>query len=570
MRVKRYAQLGAAGVAGLALADAGVVALALPPILIALHTTVAGVAAVLGVYALVLGLALPVGGHAAVSDPGRVGAIGVLAFALASLGCGLAGSLPLLLVLRAVQAAGGAAVLAAAFALLADGRPDGGSLWRAATLLGTATGPAVGGVITQVLGWRAIFLVQAPLVLLALPTFLRAGRPRVEEGGPLPHGATVVRAGVALALVSAALTAVIFLTVLLLVTGWSVEPIAAAVAVSVLPLAAVGGARLRGSAAGRAAAGSLLVAAGTACLGFVPTDTLWWVVGPEAIAGVGMGLALPALAGELLPERTVRQATALLCTRHLGIAAGLAILAPVMTSSIDGALDTARLHGAALILDARIDPLEKVNIAQQLEGAVNTEQPLRGVRKVFRENTGDIPSDQLPAWTRLERRGSETLVASVNDAFAPGYAVGAALAALAALAIAPAGRRRRRPIQRAGMASGRQADATRRRLALVAAGVAIALLVPAAYALAADRAEPPPVKLGDPCRPRDLPSTGGITGFAQDAILVAIDRAACHAGSSREALVLALSSDSAAKAYKDEYGVDPNSLTSLLGAVLGG
>jgi Major Facilitator Superfamily len=589
VRVKRYAQLGAAGVAALALADAGVVALALPPILIALHTTVAGVAAVLGVYALVLGLALPVAGHAAVSAPGRVGVIGVLAFALASLGCGLAGSLPLLLVLRAVQAAGGAAVLAAAFALLADGRPDGGSLWRAATLLGTATGPALGGVITQVLGWRAIFLVQAPLVLLALPAFVRAGRPRVEEGGPLPHGATIMRAGVALALVSAALTAVIFLTVLLLVTGWSVEPIAAAVVVSVLPLAAVGGARLRGSpaglaparhpgspdgappvsSAGRAAGGSLLVAAGTACLGFVPTDTLWWVVGPEAIAGVGMGLALPALAGELLPERTVRQATALLCTRHLGIAAGLAILAPVMTSSIDGALDTARLHGAALILDARIDPLEKVNIAQQLEGAVNTEQPLRGVRKVFRDNTGDIPSDQLQAWTRLERRGSETLVASVNDAFAPGYAVGAALAALAALAIAPAGRHRRRPIRRAGMASGRQADASRR-LALVAAGVAIALLVPAAYALAADRAKPPPVKLGDPCRPRNLPSTGGITGFAQDAILVAIDRAACHAGSSREALVLALTSDSAAKAYKDKYGVDPNSLTSLLGAVLGG
>jgi hypothetical protein len=550
VRVKRYAQLGAAGVAGLALADAGVVALALPPILIALHTTVAGVAAVLGVYALVLGLALPVAGHAAVSAPGRVGLIGVLAFALASLGCGLAGSLPLLLVLRAAQAAGGAAVLAAAFALLADGRPDGGSLWRAATLLGTATGPALGGVITQVLDWRAIFLVQVPLVLLALPAFLRAGRPHVAEGGRLPHGASIVRAGVALALVSAALTAVIFLTVLLLVTGWSVEPIAAAVVVSVLPLAAVGGARLRGSAAGRAAAGSLLVAVGTTCLGFIPTDTLWWVVGPEAIAGVGMGLALPALAGELLPERTVRQATALLCTRHLGIAAGLAILAPVMTSSIDGALDTARLHGAALILDARIDPLEKVNIAQQLEGAVNTEQPLKGVRQVFRDNTGDIPSDQLQAWTRLERRASETLVASVNDAFAPGYAVGAALAALAALAIAP--------------------WPSRRRLALVAAGVAIALLVPAAYALAADRAKPPPVKLGDPCRPRDLPSTGGITGFAQDAIVVSIDRAACHAGSSREALVLALTSDSAAKAYKARYGVDPNSLTSLLGAVLGG
>jgi MFS family permease len=570
VRVKRHAQLATAGVAGLALADAGVVALALPPILLALHTTVAGVAAVLGVYALVLGLALPVAGHLAVRDPSRVGVAGVLVFAVASLGCGLVSSLPLLLVLRALQAAGGAAMLAAAFALLADGEADGGpaslasarhpgspdrtplasSGWRAATLLGTATGPALGGAITQVLGWRAIFLVQAPLVLLALPAFLRAARPRVAEGGPLPHSAAIVRAGIALALVSAALTAVIFLTVLLLVTGWSVEPLAAAVVVSVLPVAAVAGARVRGSPAARAAAGSLLVGTGTACLAFVPTDSLWWVVGPEAIAGVGMGMALPALAGELLPERTVRQATALLCTRHLGIAVGLAILAPVMTSSIDDGLYTARLHGAALILDARINPTTKLDIAQQLEGAVTTDQPLAGVQEVFRENTDDIPADQRAAWDRLGRRGSETLVAAVNDAFAPGFGVGAALAALAALAIAP--------------------WPSRRTLALAAAAVALALLVPAAYALAADRAKPPPVRLGDPCKPRNLPSTGGITGVIQDTALVAIDRAACHASSSREALVVALTNDSAAQEYKDRYGVDPNSITSLLGAVIGG
>jgi hypothetical protein len=565
-----------AGVAGLALADAGVVALALPPILLALHTTVAGVAAVLGVYALVLGLALPVAGHLAAGPaaagppglarlrgPGPLGVAGVVLFALASLGCGLVSSLPLLLVLRSLQAAGGAVVLAAAFALLADGAPDGGAGWRAATLLGTATGPALGGAITQVLGWRAIFLVQAPLVLLALPAFLRAARPRVPEAGPLPHSAAILRAGIALALVSAALTAVIFLTVLLLVTGWSVEPLAAAVVVTVLPLAAVAGARIQGAAAGRAAAGALLVAAGTACLAFVPTDTLWWVVGPEALAGLGMGLALPALAGDLLPERTVRQASALLCTRHLGIAAGLAILAPVMTSSINGALDTARLHGAALILDARVDPGKKLDVAPQLAGAVTTEQPLAGIRRVFRDNAADLPGDQQAAWNHLAGRGSQTLVAAVNDAFAPGYAVGAGLALLAALAIAPWPGRRR---------SGAPATARRSggRLGLAAALVALALLVPTAYALAADRARPPPVMLGDPCKPRTLPSTGGISGFVQDTALIALDRAACHAGSSREALVLALASDKDAQAYQARYGLNPRSLTGLLGAVIGG
>jgi len=548
--VGRNQSYAVAGVAGLALADAGIVALALPPLLLALHTTVAGVAAVLAVYALVLGLALPAAGHLAAGAAGRVGSVGVVVFALASLGCGLVSSLPLLLVLRGVQAAGGAAMLAAAFALLADGAADGGPQWRAATLLGTATGPALGGAITQVLGWRAIFLVQAPLVLLALPAFLRAARPRVAEGGRLPPSALVVRAGLALALVSAALSAMIFLTVLLLVTGWSVEPLAAAVVVSVLPLAAVAGARIRGAPAGRAAAGSLLVAAGTVCLAFVPTDTLWWVVGPEALAGIGMGLALPALAGDLLPERTVRQASALLSTRHLGIAVGLAVLAPVMTSSINGALDSARLHGAALILDARIDPLAKLNIAPQLAGAVNTEQPLAGVRKVFRDGADAISDDQRADWNRLGRRASQTLVASVNDAFSPGYAVGAGLALLAALAVAP--------------------WPSRRQVAIAHAVVAIAVLIPVAYALGADRARPPPVTLGDPCKPRNLPETGGIGGFVQDTALVSLDRAACHAHSSREALVLALASDGAAKAYKARYGLDPRSITGLLGAVIGG
>jgi hypothetical protein len=263
-----------------------------------------------------------------------------------------------------------------------------------------------------------------------------------------------------------------------------------------------------------------------------------------------MGLALPALAGDLLPERTVRQASALLCTRHLGIAAGLALLAPVMTSSIDGALDSARLHGAAVILDASVDPLKKLDIAPQLAGAVNTEQPLAGIRKVFRDNAGDLPDDQRNDWDRLGRRASQTLVASVNDAFSPGFAVGAGLALIAALAIAP--------------------WPSRRTLAVAVAVLAIALLVPTAYALAADRARPPPVRLGDPCKPRNLPDSGGIGGFVQNTALVALDRAACHAGSSREALVLALASDSAAKAYKDRYGLDPKSITGLLGAVIGG
>src|SRR3954466_14432404 len=106
--------------AGLALADASIVALALPPILTEFDTTISGVAAIIGVYALVLALSIWPAARV------RVGPSGFALFALASLGCGVAGSLELLLVLRAVQAIGGAAALIAAFMLVDRGpRPLG-------------------------------------------------------------------------------------------------------------------------------------------------------------------------------------------------------------------------------------------------------------------------------------------------------------------------------------------------------------------------------------------------------------------------------------------------------------
>ena len=96
--------------AGLALADAAVVTLALPQVLVELDTTVEGVAAVIGVYTAVLALALPL--SAALHGP-TTGTAGALLFAAASIGCASADSLELLLAMRALQALGGAAMLAA-------------------------------------------------------------------------------------------------------------------------------------------------------------------------------------------------------------------------------------------------------------------------------------------------------------------------------------------------------------------------------------------------------------------------------------------------------------------------
>ncbi|HVX44347.1 MAG TPA: hypothetical protein VHC49_10695, partial [Mycobacteriales bacterium] len=98
MRAPSRTSIAAAVAATLVLADASVVVLALPPILIDLDASVPGVAAVIGVYTLALALTLPFAArlrHARWLAPA-----GMLCFAAASAGCGLVQSLPPLIVLR--------------------------------------------------------------------------------------------------------------------------------------------------------------------------------------------------------------------------------------------------------------------------------------------------------------------------------------------------------------------------------------------------------------------------------------------------------------------------------------
>jgi len=271
---------------------------------------------------------------------------------------------------------------------------------------------------------------------------------------------------------------------------------------------------------------------------------------PQLAIGVGMGLSLPAQAGELLPERTGHEAARLLSIRHVGIALALLILAPIAQHEIDTTLAETRERGAALILDASIDPQVKLQIAPQLAGAVETEDPRSGLERVFADTRDDVDEDQRAAYDELAQRADDTLVAGVNDGFATAFLVGAAFALLAAPALMP--------------------WTAVRRPALAVGVTAAALLAPAGYALAAEQERPEPVRIADPCKDRDLPDSGGITGEIQNALLVAVDKAACEAGSSREELVLALVDDDSAKDYQQRYGVDPRSVIDLGQLLLGG
>src|ERR1700679_162676 len=93
---------------GLVLADGSIVSLALPRILVDLHTSVVGLAAILFVYMAVLAVAAlitgQIGGRV---DPRRLACYGFALVAIAGVVCASAQSLEVMLAGRAVQAAGG-------------------------------------------------------------------------------------------------------------------------------------------------------------------------------------------------------------------------------------------------------------------------------------------------------------------------------------------------------------------------------------------------------------------------------------------------------------------------------
>jgi hypothetical protein len=544
--------------AGLALADASIVTLALPQLLTELDATVEGVAAVIGVYTVVLALALlPAERLRRTHGARRVGAAGLALFGVACIGCAAAGSLDLLLVLRGLQAVGAAAALVAAFDLLGAGTEGsaGRRLWSTAAVVGFAAGPALGGVLTQLFDWRAIFVAQVPVALVgAAAALLGGGRQAAAAGdaGPVGEAEPVAGGGrgplAALALLSASLTAVLFLLVLLLVAGWNEEPLAAAVAVSVLPASALLTRNAKGNARMRAAMGCVVVAAGTLCLAFLPLASLWWTLIPQLLAGAGIGLALPALAGDLLPERDPHDAARLLTARHAGIALGLLILAPVVASNLESATERAKERGVAIVLDSGLPPLEKVDLAPKLLGSVDESAPRRQLQQTLDENRDDFTGDSRDEYDQLARRADETLTEAAAESFRIAFVITAALALIAALAVLPS-----------------QA----RRLSLARLSVA-ALAVPLVYLLLHMALAPEPVRIADPCKPRKLPDAGGVPGLFQDAALDSLDHIACNFGSSREQLVLAFADEAERRRYEREHGVDPRAGGNLLQGLLGG
>lgn len=118
---------------------------------------------------------------------------GISLFTLASLACGMAPTLSLLIAARALQGLGAAIMMALTMAFVGETIPKGktGSaigLLGTMSATGTALGPSLGGVLIAEFGWRAIFFINLPLgalTLLLAHRYLHAdqNKPETERTG---------------------------------------------------------------------------------------------------------------------------------------------------------------------------------------------------------------------------------------------------------------------------------------------------------------------------------------------------------------------------------------------------
>ena len=154
--------------------DVSVVNVALPSIRHALGFTEDGLQWVVNAYTITFAGFLLFGGRAAdLFGRRRVFVFGLVLFALASLGGGLANNSTTLIVMRLVQGLAGAIVAPASLTIITTSFDDPTSrnravgIWAAMGGAGGAAGVLLGGILTDVLGWRWILFINVPIGLLA-------------------------------------------------------------------------------------------------------------------------------------------------------------------------------------------------------------------------------------------------------------------------------------------------------------------------------------------------------------------------------------------------------------------
>jgi len=343
---------------------------------------------------------------------------GLLLFAIASEACAEANSVGVLIALRLVQAAGAAILVPTSLALLLPHFPPSRrlsavALWGAASALAAGIGPSLGGVLVDAWSWRAVFLVNVPIGVIAAWAGWRL-LSEERESGLLPDlaGSALLAAALGLLalgivkgqqwdwtsaatlacligsvalfvlvaarcarhpepildlrllgspgaavgnlgtlLLSVALYATILNNILFLTGVWRWSVLTAGLAISPAALATALVARPAGRLAERFG-GRVVIIPGTVLYGLgllllswgagqTPSFLTGWLPG-SAIAGIGMGLALPNLIGSAVasaPESRLATASGVnAAMRQIGGVLGVALLISTLAAHSANAL----------------------------------------------------------------------------------------------------------------------------------------------------------------------------------------------------------------------------------------
>jgi MFS family permease len=431
--VRRDLSAPLAAAVAVAFADSSIVVLALPELYGRFDTTIQGVSWVVTAY----NLAVAVTALLLVFCVHRVSATWVLGaglglFLAASIACAASQSLGFLIGARSVQGVGAALLLTGSLPVLGRAR------WTTAGTFGLAVGPALGGVLTQAFDWRAIFVAQAPVAALGLVGALRTrSKEAVEEGWSSGLKRTLP-ANVCLGLLFGALVGALFLAVLLVISVWGYSPIAGALVVSSLPVAALAARPLerRLEPYLSVAGGAALLALGLVGLALLPSANVALAIWALLLCGAGLGLAVPVLSNAtLLAGRGLtRSGTLTVGVRHLGLVLALALIAPLLASKAPAAGDQALLRGTAVLLDAPVGLDKKVPVAVDLRKAFDQAQEgeTPDLAKPF--DAHGALHDSALASVRDELAGA--IEATITRASRPAFFVCAGLAALALLTAA--------------------------------------------------------------------------------------------------------------------------------------
>ena len=158
----------------MAFIDGTVVNVALPVLQTDLKATVADVQWVVEAYALFLSALILAGGS--LGDHygrRRIYATGIILFTLASVVCGFAPNITVLIAARAIQGVGGALLVPGSLAIISasfDNQQRGKAIgtWSGFTAITSALGPVLGGWLVQYASWRWVFFINVPMAIIVL------------------------------------------------------------------------------------------------------------------------------------------------------------------------------------------------------------------------------------------------------------------------------------------------------------------------------------------------------------------------------------------------------------------